>query len=85
MNTSNPTTKPQQQLIRSLTEIALDEKYYKPDLEVTDRYQTFSTEMLRLSLLGIAALGFLKKLFSMKHSRVVWKLSAGLRAFLGVG
>jgi hypothetical protein len=47
--------------VRSLTEVPVSEELYKADLAVTDRYQTFSTELLRLSLLGIGVFGFLLK------------------------
>jgi len=40
----------------------LSEGLYKPDFELLDRYQTFSSEILRLSLLGITAIGFLLSL-----------------------
>jgi hypothetical protein len=39
----------------------LDEKSYKAEVELTDRYQAFTAELLRLALLGIAAFGFLYK------------------------
>jgi hypothetical protein len=50
--------------MRTLTEkylggLRLDEDIYKVDLAVLDRYQAFSGELLRLSLLGIAGYGFL--------------------------
>ena len=50
--------------MRTLTEkylggLALAEDIYKVDLAVLDRYQSFSSELLRLSLLGIAGYGFL--------------------------
>ncbi len=32
---------------------------FEHDLAVSNKYQSFSTELLRLSLLGIAAIGFL--------------------------
>ena len=48
-------------LVRSLTEVPVEEESYKADLEVTDRYQNFSTELLRVSLLGIGVFGFLLK------------------------
>jgi hypothetical protein len=47
--------------VRSLTEVPVDEATYKADLEVTDRYQNFSMELLRVSLLGIGVFGFLLK------------------------
>lgn len=48
-------------LVRSLTEVSVEEAIYKPDLAITDRYQNFSTELLRASLLGIGVFGFLLK------------------------
>ncbi|RLS57600.1 MAG: hypothetical protein DWH91_04170 [Planctomycetota bacterium] len=43
----------------SLAETPVDEAQYKPDLELSDRYQQFSSELLRLALLGMAGIGFL--------------------------
>jgi hypothetical protein len=37
----------------------LPDNTFEHDLAVSNRYQSFSTELLRLSLLGIAAIGFL--------------------------
>lgn len=42
----------------SLAEVDLGNSY-QPDLELADRYQQFSAEILRLALLGIAGVGFL--------------------------
>ena len=39
----------------------LDEGKYRAELELVDRYQSFVSEFLRLSLLGIAVFGFLYK------------------------
>lgn len=36
----------------------INEQRYRPDLELLDRYQGYSSEVARLSLLGMAALGF---------------------------
>ncbi|MFL6235525.1 MAG: hypothetical protein ACJ76N_20480 [Thermoanaerobaculia bacterium] len=44
---------------RSLSDIELPEDLFKADFELTDRYQAFSTELVRLALLGIAGYGFL--------------------------
>jgi hypothetical protein len=42
----------------------LGETNYKAELELVDRYQSFTAELLRLSLLGIAVFGFLyEKIF----------------------
>jgi hypothetical protein len=50
--------------MRTLTEkylggLELQEDIYKVDLAALDRYQSFSGELLRLALLGIAGYGFL--------------------------
>lgn len=37
---------------------------YKPDLELLDRYVGFSSEIVRVSLLGLAAIGFYLKEFA---------------------
>jgi hypothetical protein len=41
---------------------ALEEGRYRAELELVDRYQSFTAELLRLSLLGIAVFGFLYKI-----------------------
>jgi len=61
--------------MRTLTEkylggLALAEDIYKVDLAVLDRYQSFSSELLRLSLLGIAGYGFL-------ITNIVFKVTTG--------
>jgi len=50
--------------MRTLTEkylgmMPLDKEEYEADFAVVDKYQSFSAELLRLSLLGIAGYGFL--------------------------
>lgn len=47
--------------IQSLIGFPIDEKSYKVDLELQDRYTAYSAEILRLALLGIAGYGFLIK------------------------
>jgi len=42
-----------------LSEIAIPKDVYDIDLVVLDRYQSFSAELLRLALLGLAGYGFL--------------------------
>jgi len=42
----------------------INDSKYKADLELLDRYQSFSSELLRLSLLGIAIFGILSKVDS---------------------
>ena len=39
--------------------IDLPERSFEHDLSISDRYQTFSAELLRLALLAIAGIGFL--------------------------
>ena len=50
-----------QKLDLNLGGVKIDAEQIKSDFEVLDRYQNFSSEMLRLSLLGIGALAFLLK------------------------
>jgi hypothetical protein len=40
----------------------LEEREYRAELELVDRYQAFVAELLRLSLAGIAVFGFLYKI-----------------------
>lgn len=49
---------------------SLDESRYKAELELVDRYQSFVAELLRLSLLGIAVIGFLYKTISETDSHI---------------
>lgn len=39
-------------------ELPVEDKYFKPDLEISDRFQAYSAELLRVSLAGVAAVGF---------------------------
>src|SRR5438874_2136783 len=39
----------------------LEEKAYQSELSLLDRYHTFSAEMLRIALVGLAAFGFILK------------------------
>lgn len=42
-----------------LSEVPVSKETYEIDLAVLDRYQSFSAELLRLALLGLAGYGFL--------------------------
>lgn len=42
----------------NLGEVPIPEDQYRADLELLDRYQKYSSEIIRLSLLGIAGLAF---------------------------
>src|SRR5687767_11949907 len=75
---------------RTIADIALADDAFRADFEITDKYQAFSTELLRLSLLGIAGYGFLlsqlrpsgeagKAFFDAVRGAMPW-LSAGLVA-----
>ena len=44
---------------RTLADVSLDSDAYAADFALGQRYQAFSAELLRLSLLGIAGYGFL--------------------------
>jgi hypothetical protein len=41
--------------------VRINDERYEAEIKLLDRYQSFSAELLRLSLLGIAALGFFYK------------------------
>jgi hypothetical protein len=47
---------------KSIADLELDEKVYKPDFEITSKFQAFSKELVRISLLGLGLYGFLMKL-----------------------
>lgn len=67
--------------------ISIDEDTYKVDLAVVDRYQAFSAELLRLSLLGITGYGFLLSQIVFKGSESVLFLHSlsNYRWLLGLG
>lgn len=44
---------------RTLADVTPAEDDFRADFEITDKYQAFSAELVRLSLLGIAGYGFL--------------------------
>ena len=61
-----PTDKPPKAEKCFLTpeELPVEEKYYKPDLEISDRFQAYSAELLRVSLAGVVIVGyFYEKLY----------------------
>ncbi|HEY5039128.1 MAG TPA: hypothetical protein VIJ93_08670 [bacterium] len=47
---------------RTIADLELDEKVYKPDFEITEKFQAFSKELVRISLLGLGVYGFLIKM-----------------------
>ena len=44
---------------KTLADIEIAEGVYSPDFAIVDRYQAFSAELARLSLVGVAGYGFL--------------------------
>lgn len=63
--------------MKSLSRVAIDEELYRADFEITDRYQAFSTELLRLSLAGIAIFGFI-------YDRILIKLPSNQYIIPGI-
>jgi hypothetical protein len=53
----------------------IEEKTYQAELALLDRYQTFSAEILRIALLGLAAFGYLFKEMLLK---IDWKQASCL-------
>ncbi|MDD5581020.1 MAG: hypothetical protein PHY16_17330 [Methylobacter sp.] len=71
---------------QSLIGFPVDEKVYKVDLELQDRYTAYSAEILRLALLGIAGYGFLlKDLVFAEHSPTLFVHRAHDVWFLLIG
>jgi hypothetical protein len=60
---------------------AIDERSYKPDLELLDRYQAFSAELLRVALLAIGLFGFSVKELHAPAGMSGWWLGLALLAF----
>lgn len=69
-----------------LSDIPIHEDNYKVDFIILDKYQNFSSEILRLSLLGLAIYGFLitDVIFKITNSKALYSFSANkLLFFLG--
>jgi hypothetical protein len=47
---------------RTIADLTLNEGMYKPDFEITAKFQAFSKELGRISLLGLGVYGFLIKI-----------------------
>lgn len=62
----------------SLGEIALEPGTFEHDVAVSDRYQLFSTELLRLSLFGIGAVGFIAEHLGVANWSTLAKQSVSL-------
>ena len=51
----------------NLGNVVIDENRIKPDFQILEKYQNFSSEILRLSLIGVGAYAFLfKEIFAKK-------------------
>jgi hypothetical protein len=48
--------------VKGIADLELDEKVYKPDFEITAKFQAFSKELVRIAFLGIGAYGVLIKM-----------------------
>ena len=47
---------------RSIADLELEDKVYRPDFEISSKFQALSKELVRISLLGLGVYGFLLKL-----------------------
>lgn len=61
-------------------DLKIEESIYKPDLEILNKYQEFSSELLRVSLIGIAAIAF----FYEKHDGHMFSLDIIIWTFISV-
>jgi len=52
---------------RTIADLDLEDRSYKPDFEITARYQAFSKELVRISLLGLGVYGVLIKMTTDEH------------------
>lgn len=47
---------------KTIADLELEDKVYRADFEITSKFQAFSQELVRISLLGLGVYGFLIKL-----------------------
>ena len=69
---------------KKLNDVDIPEASWKADFDIVERYQSFSNEMMRISLLGIAGYGFLIKEICMKDSKFYSMLQI-LKSSFGIG
>lgn len=69
---------------KMLEDVNIPDASWKADFDIVDRYQSFANEMMRISLLGIAAYGFLIKEICMKDPKF-YSLLQILRSSVGAG
>lgn len=68
---------------QSLGSVPLPSETFEHDLSVSDKYQSFSAELLRLALLGVGAIGFLISNFVLQREAATnLKSSSGLKPYL---
>jgi ATP/ADP translocase len=70
-------------IAKRMEENKLNEMDYKPDFDILDRYINFSSELLRLSLLGISGFGALI-LYGNKENRMILNHETTTALFLAV-
>jgi hypothetical protein len=44
---------------KSISDVDIPDASWKPDFDIVDRYQSFASELMRISLIGIAVYGFI--------------------------
>jgi hypothetical protein len=59
---------------KHLSDVDIPDASWKPDFDITDRYQSYANELMRLSILGIAGYGFLIKEIYMSPNRHIFNL-----------
>jgi hypothetical protein len=65
---------------------SVEETLYAADFELLDRYQSFSAELLRLAMAGIAAIGFLLSVDATDFGKtIVGHVLAGTASRVGIG
>ncbi|HVE83328.1 MAG TPA: hypothetical protein VND93_10795 [Myxococcales bacterium] len=64
--------------VQDLGLVQIEEDLYKADLALLDRYQGFSAEVLRLSLVGVAVFGFLLQQFDLRAMAPETRWAAGI-------
>jgi hypothetical protein len=58
---------------KDITDIQLEDKIYKADFEIAEKYSSYSSEIIRLTLLGIAGYGFIISDILMKLKEIASK------------
>ena len=66
---------------RSLGEVPIDGKTFEHELRISEGYQAYSTELLRLALIGIGGVGFLIKNLEAAHGQAKAAITASVVFF----